>query len=202
MSLLANLGVPMLLVQMPLMLGALPAVIFIEAYLVRHWYSLGWPKALRVVTLANVLSTALGFPLLWFALVFLQNTVHGTSLVPVEDPWSSLYQVTVKAAWLDPGPNQRHWMIPTACLVLLIPAFFMTVLVESLVYRRAFAPWASRLDPMRATWRLHCFSYGFLAVAGIFLLAASLVKHERTRGAPHAASSRVDPTESPARSTH
>jgi hypothetical protein len=189
MPLLANVGVPMLMVQMPLMMGALPAVIFIEAYLVKHWYALGWPKALRVVTLANVLSTVLGFPLMWFALMMAQSTLTTKFPVPASDPWHSIYSVTVKAPWLDPLPGQGYWMIPTACLVLLIPAFFMTVLVESMVYRRAFAPCATRLDPMRATWRMHCFSYGFLAIAGLFLLAGSLVKHHRIQEARHAPAS-------------
>lgn len=52
MAMLANLGVPMLFFQWPLLLGALPAVIFIEAYLFRHWYALDWPRAVKGVTLA------------------------------------------------------------------------------------------------------------------------------------------------------
>lgn len=186
MPLLANLGVPMLFVQMPLLMGALPAVIFIESYLIRHWYELPWGQAVRMTAIANVLSTVLGFPLMWFVLTLAQGSLdnflrpHGTG------PWSTVFSVTVNAAWLDPGPNQAYWMVPTACLVLLVPAFFMTVLVEWPVYRRTLARHAAKMPPKRAIWRMHFFSYGFLFLAGFFLLAASIVKHHRMPGTRHA----------------
>lgn len=186
MPVLANLGVPMLFVQMPLLLGALPAVIFIESYLIRHWYGLDWLDAVRIATMANVLSTVLGFPLMWIVLLLAQGTLlaflqpHGSGI------WSTIHSVTIKAAWVDPGPNQAYWMVPTACLVLLVPAFFMTVLIEGPVYRRTLARHAARMPPQRALWRMHIFSYGFLFLAGLLLLAASMVKHHRMPGARHA----------------
>jgi hypothetical protein len=36
----------------------------------------------------------------------------------------------LSAAWLVPYENQLHWLIPAATLVLLVPYFFVSVLVE------------------------------------------------------------------------
>jgi len=191
MPFLANLGIPMLAVQMPLLLGALPAVVFIESYLLRHWYGMDGFRAVKLATIANLLSTVLGFPIMWFLLFLIQGLSSNFLPFPKTEPWQSIFAVTAQSAWLEHARHREYWMVPTACLVLLVPAFFMTVFVESFVYRRALARESSGPTPMQATWRMHYFSYGFLAVAGLFLLTASIVKHQRS---PHQHRSRPAPS--------
>ena len=74
---LANAGVPMLFVQMPLLLITLPVVIAVEAALCRRWLGVSWKKAWKSAAIANIASTVVGFPILWIALVIIQMAVGG-----------------------------------------------------------------------------------------------------------------------------
>ena len=177
MNLLANIGVPMLFVQMPLMIITLPVVILIEAFLCKRWFSLGWGRAFKVTGIANGLSTLLGFPLMWIALVVVQFVVGGGGVPQIPEPWFSIYTVTVQAPWLVPFEDRLYWMIPTACLILLIPAFFLTIFIEGMVYRRSLTSDGNSLSPSAATWRMHFASYAFLFLAGFGMLGAALHEH-------------------------
>lgn len=197
MTLYANLGIPMIAVQMPLLSGALPAVIFLEAALLRRWYSLDWPTALKPVILANAVSTLLGIPVLWFILMMAQASFvepHLSGVRPLMPaPW---IEVLFKPAWINFIPGERYWMVPLAFLILLIPAFFMTLVVEGPFYRRAFAGRTTPLTPSQANWRLHHYSYGLLAAAGLLILVASLVTHH-FRPEPHRTQRRNPTSQSP-----
>jgi len=168
---LANAGVPMLFVQMPLLLFALPVVIALEAALCHRWLGISWKQAWRATAIANVISTVAGFPMMWIALVILQMIVGGGSFPNLPEPWFSVYTVTVQAAWLLPIEKRLYWMIPTASLVLMIPAFFITVLIEKRVYQMRLGECLGSMGIGRATWSMHLVSYGLLVVAGLFLLA-------------------------------
>ena len=95
---LANAGVPMLFVQMPLLLIALPVVIAIEAALCRRWLGVSWRQAWKGAGIANALSTIVGFPILWVALVIIQMAVGGGGVPRLTEPWISVYTATVQAA--------------------------------------------------------------------------------------------------------
>jgi len=176
---LANAGVPMLFVQMPLLLIFLPIIIAVEALLCRRWLAISWRQAWKWTSIANGLSTVVGFPILWIALVIVQMLVVGGGVPKLAEPWFSIYTVTVQAAWLLPFEERLYWMIPTACLVLLIPSFLVTVIIEKEIYRRSFAESRGTVGVTRATWRMHFVTYGLLAVAGLGLLASSIVSHRR-----------------------
>ena len=107
---LANAGVPMLFVQMPLLLLALPVVIAIETALCRRWLSVSWKQAWKATAIANVVSTLAGFPIMWIALVLLQMLCGGGGFPHLPEPWFSVYTVTVQAAWLLPIEGRLYWM--------------------------------------------------------------------------------------------
>jgi hypothetical protein len=172
--LLANAGVPMVFVQMPFLLITLPVIIAVEAFLCRRWFAVPWRRSWIWSGVANLVSTVLGFPILWIALVAVQMLVGGGSAPPLSEPWFSVYTVTVQAAWLLPFEDRFHWMIPTACLVLLVPSFFVTVFVEKLIYRRAFRECHGSVGVTSATWKMHCISYGLVVAAGLGLLISSV----------------------------
>ncbi len=173
----ANTGVPMLFVQMPLLVLALPVIIVIEALLCRRWLTDSWEQAFWGSIVANLVSTVLGFPLLWFALVLVQLLVGGGSMPNLPEPWFSVYTVTIQAAWLLPFEDRFYWMIPTAGIVLLVPAFFVTVIVEGRFYRTMFRESATADGIKAATWKMHLVSYGLLFLAGFVLLGAAVSDH-------------------------
>jgi hypothetical protein len=175
---LANAGVPMLFVQMPFLVMALPVVIAVEAWLCRRWLDVSWKQAWLSTGIANLLSTLAGFPILWIALVAVQMLLGGGGVPQVAEPWYSVYSVTVQAAWLLPDEERLYWMIPTAGIVLLIPAFFVTVLIERWVYRRTFREAPRVVEVTSATWRMHFVTYGLLFLTGVGLLVSSLVTHK------------------------
>jgi hypothetical protein len=177
MTVLANIGVPMLFVQLPLMIIALPVVIFIEAALCRRWFRMEWKPALRATSVANLVSTLVGFPLMWLTLVVVQMMVGGGSAPKIPDPWFSIYTVTVQAPWLLPYEDKLYWMVPTACLILLVPAFFVTVWIERKFYRRSLQRGEISISISAATWRMHLASYAFLFVAGFGLLAHGILNN-------------------------
>lgn len=172
-SVLANAGVPMLVVQMPFLVVTLPVVIAVEAWLSTRWLQVSWKQAWIAAVLANGLSTLAGFPILWFALVVVQMLVGGGGVPGLDEPWFSVYTVTVQAPWLLPLQDRLHWMIPTASLALPIPAFFVTVLIERRVYGCIYAGSPSQAIT-RATWKMHLVSYGLLVLADLGLLASSI----------------------------
>lgn len=172
---LANAGVPMLFVQMPLLLISLPVIIAVEACLSRRWLTASWYQAWKWTSVANVVSTVIGFPLMWIAMLAIQMTVGGGSALKLSEPCFSVYTVTVQAAWLLPFQDRLYWMIPTAGMVLLIPAFFVTVAMERQIYKGVFAGNCGPKVVSRATWRMHLVSYGLLTVAGFCLLVSAIV---------------------------
>src|SRR5438309_1805886 len=66
---LANIGIPMIFIQWPLMLCALIPIIAAEALLIRRWLTLSYRDAFVGTTKANLLSTAVGVPLAWLAML-------------------------------------------------------------------------------------------------------------------------------------
>src|SRR5450755_3352914 len=62
---LADAGIPMLFVQWPLMAYALVPVIAVELFVFRRALRLTYKSALLGTTLANIASTAVGFPIAW-----------------------------------------------------------------------------------------------------------------------------------------
>jgi hypothetical protein len=179
--LLANSGVPMLAVQLPIMMMALPVVIVIETWLCRRWLGVTWRQAWAGAAAANGVSTLVGYPLAWAAMVVLQLGAGGGGFSTLSEPWFSVYSVTVQAAWLLPHEGKLYWMVPAALLVLLIPSFFVTVWMERFIYRRMFK---EAVGVGQATWRMHFVTYGLLSAGGLWLLWASIQQHE-TRVSQH-----------------
>src|SRR5437764_1298645 len=105
---LADVGIPMIFVQWPMMIGALIPVIIIEALLIRRWVELSYRDAFSGVTKANLLSTLAGIPLAWLAMFALEVLVM-LPLAIVADKWhwhfldSPLLQIIsfpLAVAWL------------------------------------------------------------------------------------------------------
>ncbi len=167
MAVVANAGVPMLWVVGPVFLLGLLPIILLEIAV--YWWRLRERSSalFLVVPLANIVSTIVGIPLTWLALVGLQIFFDGTgSMGPVAS-------VTLQAPWLLPHEDRLHWMIPTAALVLNIPFFFMSVGVEF-----ATMGWAwerhQRRAVLRVCWLANGISYGVLTAFWLLWLLSSI----------------------------
>jgi hypothetical protein len=78
----ANIGLPMIFVSYPIMLVALIPIIVFEGYLSAKLLKLRFKKSLVPSSLANCVSTILGFPLAWLLLLWFQVSATGGGCGP------------------------------------------------------------------------------------------------------------------------
>jgi hypothetical protein len=174
MRLIANIGLPMILVQWPLMLGALVPVIVVEALLIRRRLDMSYRQAFIGAGIANVVSTLAGVPVAWVG-TFLLNLVVMVPLGLAAQRWSwqldgPIFQVVAfvfSASWLGPAEGHLHWMVPTAVGLLLLPCCIVSVLIERSLCKRIW-PTVDRMLVDRAVFRVNLASYTVL-----FLLAGA-----------------------------
>ena len=165
--LLADAGIPMLMVQWPLMLCALLPVILIETEVVRRQLSLPYRSAIVGAAKANVLSTAAGVPLAWvimlaveFAAGFPLLSAGDKRHWPMDDAPLKYVLDVLTMAWTGPSVSS----MALAAALLLIPTFFISVLLERSSYRRSW-PNAGRTAVNHSTWLANLASYSLLFVA-------------------------------------
>jgi len=173
---LANAGVPMLALHLPVIFASLLPIILVEALVARRLLGRPLKRSLGPVAVANAVSMLAGFPLLWFCAVAGQMLVGGGGGLGLETWWQKLYAVTVQSAWLIPYESDLHWMIPAAGLFMLIPAFFVSVWIERIVLQRFFWRDETRDRLRRYSFRAHLASYLLLALVwlayGVHLISA------------------------------
>jgi hypothetical protein len=137
---LADIGLPMIFVQWPLMLYALVPVIVLESLLVRRWVSLTYQEAFVGASIANVVTTLAGVPLAWGAMLAIEIGTMGP-LSAAADEWhwrleGPVFQVIgfiLSVAWLPPLQDYFNWVVPLSVAALLVPSFFISVWLERLV---------------------------------------------------------------------
>lgn len=132
----ANAGVPMLFLAMPAFVISLVPIIAIETIYVKKGLKLSFGKALKTVSVSNVVSTVVGIPLTWALLFLVQIVTGGGGAYGVDTTIGKILAVTWQAPWLIPYPEDLNWMVPTAGLVLLVPFFFASWWSEYLVSRK------------------------------------------------------------------
>ena len=173
---LADVGLPMIIIEWPLMLLALGPVIVLEALLIRRWVPLSHVDAFKGITKANVLSTLAGVPLAWLIMLAAEFAV----VLPVgfaADKWhwnldAPVFKVVgliVSSEWIGPEGNDLKWIIPSATAVLLVPCFFLSVWIESKVCIRTWKALDSEVV-RRGVYRSNLASY-----AALFILACCWV---------------------------
>ncbi len=168
---LADIGIPMIFVQWPLMIGALLPVIIVEALLMRRWVPLSYKDAFVGTAIANLLSTLVGFPLAWLAVLIVEMAVM-YPLVTAADKWhwrfveSPFFQIVafvLDAAWLGPANNALYWLVPLAAAFLLIPSFGVSVWMERFFCVRAW-PGSDAAIIRRGVYRANLASYVVLFI--------------------------------------
>jgi len=132
----ANVGLPMIALAMPAFVVALIPIILIEAYVVARE---GFPfkGALQRNAISNAVTTFIGIPLTWGVLLLLQIATVGTDCSEATGTWPQrIFAVIANSPWMCPfEPALVKWMVPTAMLILLVPFFFVSWLIEAWIIR-------------------------------------------------------------------
>jgi hypothetical protein len=105
MIILADVGVPMIVIQWPLMLFALVPVILVEVFTIRRWLPLSTREAFKGITLGNLLSTLVGIPLAWllmFGLALGADVAQSHWKFELNGPVWAVLGFLLNAAWLAP----------------------------------------------------------------------------------------------------
>lgn len=174
---LANAGVPMLMLAFPAAFFLLIPVIGIECWVARRVAGITPTVKIVGVAVANVVSTLAGWPLLWIALAALQIKLDPHGLSSPDSLIQKIGSVTLESAWLVPYSEQDlYWKVPTAAMVLMIPAFFVSILLERCVLRFLWRSEPSA-ERKRFVWRANIYSYALLIVFGLIWLLYAIVDH-------------------------
>lgn len=178
-----DMGLPMIFPAMDLMILALGPIIFIEAYMLRG-LGLSLERTVVSTAVANIVSTAIGIPVTWGLLFGLQMATNWTGgLAQGGSFWDILLGLTLQAPWVHPRGPEYDWIVYGAGLVLLVPFFFASWLVEYWVVR--FAASSAMIAAgagageisgkiKRAVRNANLVTYALLAVFVLIMLAVKL----------------------------
>lgn len=162
----ANAGIPMIFLTLPAMLMALIPVILIESfYLYKH--GVEWKLAVKWVKIGNVVTTVIGMPCTWFVLVIIQMTVgkilYDIGALDVSIFWQQVLSVTIGAPWMMDADPEYRWMISVGALFLLIPFFWMSYWLETIILRYGIKTIShSRIREL--CFHANLITYGLLAL--------------------------------------
>ena len=150
---------------------ALLPVVLIESLVALKGLGLGFRRSLVVTGVANAVSTLVGIPITWFALVLLEERLGGVWR-PIDTPAQKIVAVFSQAAWLCPYEHDMHWMIPVAALILCVPFYIVSVVIEYAVVRRMVT------NPSRQVRRFCCLanlaSYSLIVIFWVVILMHSI----------------------------
>lgn len=166
MATLANMGLPMLMVHVPIMVLAMAPVVFIEAWWISRHGRTAFRALLGPVFRANLVSTLLGVPLTWFVLVLIQMSAGAGGYLK-----NPIAEVTLQAPWLTPE-RYNGWKIPAAAAALCPFFYAVSAWSEWLVLR----PTLRKLEIQhgtRAVWMANALTYGLILAFWCWQLARS-----------------------------
>jgi hypothetical protein len=137
-KLYANAGIPMIVIIWPIFWLSFIPIVFLEVYVLRKFFKETALKSIMYFTfLANFISTLVGIPIVWINLVLVEFGFGGGPTHSHFPPFLRyLCGVTLQAPWLMPYESQLYWMIPVAFMFLLVPFFFVSVVIERLIIER------------------------------------------------------------------
>jgi len=160
----ANAGVPMLAVVWPLLGILIVPIVAAESILIRRALAIPPRRALGASLAANLFSAVVGVPLTWVALVALQILTGGGAARGIGSPLQRVLAVTWQSPWLIPYEDHLSWMVPAACMSLMVPFFVASVWAEGLVCVRWLRE-RERGEVRAAVLRANLASYSVLLLA-------------------------------------
>jgi hypothetical protein len=170
----ANVGLPMIVPMGFLMIAALLPIIGVEAWVISVRLDVGFGVALAASGAANAVSTIVGTPLNWLLGGVLVRTASGF-LPRSNAAWKKLLNVIRgNLFWLIGGYTEKNidWIIPSAELALLVPMFFLSWWIESLVVSSMLeGTLTDRISS--AVFVANLLSYALLALVPMWFLVRS-----------------------------
>lgn len=167
----ADAGIPMLPVQYPEILLYILPVVLMETISLQRQLKTPMRRTAIAVTLVNLVTVALGYPLAW-AMYRMLDWMFG--FPPVATPiytnlWKVPVWISVKMfpAWA--GLHEGVWPVLAVWVALLIPSFLLSGFVKAwLVQWYDLLNFKGNTRP--AVWTANRYSYFFLVVCGCVLL--------------------------------
>ncbi|MDO8481184.1 MAG: hypothetical protein Q7S65_05230 [Nanoarchaeota archaeon] len=166
---LADIGIPIVAVNLSWMILLFIPIVLLEAYIVSRYIKAKYTKTLIPVTVANLVTTLLGYPFTWALLFGFEMLMTGGSCGP--GFWSigaSIKTFFYELAWMCPwDQNILNWTYPLTIFVGLVFAFFVSVYIERIILKRFFKD--KKKEVHKAVWISNLASYALLLIAGAFL---------------------------------
>ncbi len=159
----ADIGVPMIFITAPGMLAALIPIILIEGVVMSKQLAITLTQSLKAAFYGNIVSTIVGIPVTWVALVAIQLCTGGGGAYGLDSPLKQFLAVTWQAPWLIPYEPELKWMIPSATFFLLVPFFFVSWRIEYKVANRLLKE-IDQTQLNAAVRNANLVSYGLLAL--------------------------------------
>jgi hypothetical protein len=137
--LVANIGVPMLLLLWPVLWLAWLPLTLLQAELGYRGLQLPRAVALKTVGVAKLTATLIGVPLVWLVMLALQLAVSALVSVTGAGDSSVVAAATLplRSAWL--APTEDAWRVYLAFAVLAVPCSLVTLMTERAIARRMLA---------------------------------------------------------------
>jgi hypothetical protein len=134
--LVANVGVPMLVLLWPAHWLAWLPMTLLQVELGHRRLQLSRATALRIASTAKLVSTMLGVPLTWAVMFGVQLAVGAGWAALGAPDWRVLRAITwpLQSAWL--APTESAWDVYLAFAVLAVPCCLVSLTLESLITRR------------------------------------------------------------------
>ncbi len=184
MMLLFNMGLPMIIPALYLMIPGLIPIVLVESLVVAKRMGWSFRSSFVKVASANLASTLVGIPITWFLLAMAgMGTAMLFENVPTNSPAQSLFLITLGSAWVPPLPRDAEWMIFPAMGFLLVVFFFASWALEYVIVNRMSTRKDDRDDVMVAKPKLlgavrdaNLFSYLLLelVVIGFYLVTPTV----------------------------
>lgn len=164
----ADVGLPMIAFQVPVMAIAFVPIVLVETFVIARSLDLRFGRTLRATALANLVSTIVGVPFAWFLMLFVDCAGAGRLGRESSSPENDLLFSIGNAAWM--APNSKSWMLGVAFFVLAIPAFFASVWVEWRILEPRLEG-VAKPRAKKAVWLANVISYvGLVIVVSVLLM--------------------------------
>jgi hypothetical protein len=171
--LLADAGLPMIFVTFPLMLLALIPVILVEIRVAEPKLEGASGKPAWAIGVANVVSTIIGVPIAWAAMLGVELLAANFNLFGNAQRLTAM-DVILGAAWTGPPDRSDQWIVPAAAMILLIPTFFVSWYLEAFIVAKMVEP---EWPIVRAAMlKANLASYALLFACGCAWLIFCLVR--------------------------
>ena len=177
-SVLANAGIPMIVITFPLMLICLLPVIIIEAYILKKQLNISTKESIISSTIANSFSTIIGIPLTWAALTLipiLTSFLMFSLDLPIV--LEKIAYITLLSSWIS-VPYQYEsdliWIVPAATLFLFLPFFFASWKIESFIIKKIH-PTINSHAINAACKKGHIITYSLMTLFPLYFLIKGLL---------------------------